>query len=253
MLNFKKKIFHILLLFSTSIIYSQSSIPTDSVANTPSTHLSLKKLIIPGALISYGLVSLRSESLKSFDREVKNSLMSRNKTGIDDFTLLAPALSVYALSAFGEKGKHSLKSKTITITTAYLISASLFVCLKSGTSITRPDGSDQFSFPSGHTAIAFAGAEFLNQEYSEVSIWYGISGYALATATGYLRMYNNKHWFSDVLTGAGIGILSTKIAYLITPYLERTVFKPKNSKTTTMLTPFFDGTHSGIGMTIHWK
>jgi membrane-associated phospholipid phosphatase len=61
------------------------------------------------------------------------------------------------------------------------------------TAETRPDGSNNHSFPSGHTATAFASAEFLRQEYKDISPWYGIAGYVAAIATGYLRIYNNKH------------------------------------------------------------
>ena len=45
------------------------------------------------------------------------------------------------------------------------------------------------------------------------SPWYSIAGYTLATATGVMRVLNNRHWISDVLSGAGIGILSTELAY----------------------------------------
>ena len=61
--------------------------------------------------------------------------------------------------------------------------------LKKSTHELRPDGSDYFSFPSGHTATAFMGAEMLYQEYKDVSIWYGISGYIIATGTGAFRVY----------------------------------------------------------------
>ena len=48
------------------------------------------------------------------------------------------------------------------------------------------------------------------QEYKDVSVWYGISGYIVATGTGFFRIYNNKHWLTDVAAGAGIGILIDK-------------------------------------------
>ena len=72
-----------------------------------------------------------------------------------------------------------------------------------------------FRSPSGHTATAFAGAELLRLEYKEVSPWYGFAGYVVATATGTLRVLNNRHWVSDVVAGAGFGILSARLSYLI--------------------------------------
>jgi membrane-associated phospholipid phosphatase len=81
--------------------------------------------------------------------------------------------------------------------------------------IQRPDLGDHHAFPSGHTATAFMCAEFLRQEYKDVSPWIPAVGYAAATATGVLRVYNNKHWISDVIAGAGFGVLSTECAYFI--------------------------------------
>mgnify|MGYP003199246539 CR=1 FL=1 len=68
-----------------------------------------------------------------------------------------------------------------------------------------------YSFPSGHTATAFMTATMLTKEYGHISPWIGIGAYSVATATGLMRMANNKHWLSDVLTGAGIGILADLI------------------------------------------
>ena len=121
--------------------------------------------------------------------------------------------------------------------------------VKNTGNIERPDGSSNNSFPSGHTATAFMGAEFLYQEYKDVSIWYGISGYIVAAGTGYFRMYNNRHWLSDVAAGAGIGILSTKIAYWIHPLIKRSIFKDKES-TNGIVMPFYNGKEFGLGMSI---
>ncbi len=96
----------------------------------------------------------------------------------------------------------------------------------------RPDISDNQSFPSMHTSTAFVAAEFLHQEYKDKSIWISIGGYAMASFVGVARVYNNEHWLSDVVTGAGIGILSTKAIYWAYPYIQK-VFGSKNAKNTT--------------------
>ena len=133
--------------------------------------------------------------------------------------------------------------------TASLIMGSTVNVMKKSTAIERPDGSNKLSFPSGSTAISFMGAEFLFQEYKDVSIWYGISGYLVATGTGFLRLQNNKHWFSDVVTGAGIGIVSTKIAYWIHPFVKRNLFKDKE-EVSGIVMPFYTGKEYGLGLSM---
>jgi len=90
---------------------------------------------------------------------------------------------------------------------------------------------------------AFAGAEFLAQEYSDKSPVYTIIGYGFAVTTGVFRMYNRDHWFSDVVAGAGFGILSTKAAYLIYPYLRNalTHTDQKTGKSTAIMPIYQNG------------
>ena len=129
----------------------------------------------------------------------------------------------------GIKGKHNFKDRTATFMLSTIISGITVQSIKAITRVRRPDGFGTNAFPSGHTATAFAGAEFLRQEYKDVSPWYGIAGYTAATATGILRMYNNKHWFRDVMAGAGFGILSTQVAYWLEPKIARVLFHKKAS------------------------
>jgi membrane-associated phospholipid phosphatase len=114
----------------------------------------------------------------------------------------------------------------------------------------RPDGSDDLSFPSGHTAEAFAGAEFMRMEYKDVSPLYGLAGYAMATATGMLRMYNDKHWMSDVVAGAGVGIASTRLAYWLYPKVKKLLFKDK--PTAPLLMPSYSNGSVGFVFAYHF-
>ena len=96
-------------------------------------------------------------------------------------------------------------------------------------------------------ATAFSGAELLWQEYKDINIWYGISGYTVAAATGFFRIYNGRHWLSDVAMGEGIGILSTKIAYWTFPYLKNHLFKSQK-EVGSIIAPFYNGKQFGVGV-----
>jgi len=75
----------------------------------------------------------------------------------------------------------------------------------------RPDGSDALSFPSGHSASAFATATVLEQHFG----WkVGIPAYTFAGFVGASRMASSKHYLSDVLVGAGIGIATGRTVTL---------------------------------------
>jgi hypothetical protein len=233
------------ILFCTNI-YSQGS---DSLAGkNKQLKFEWKQLIIPTVLIGYGVVGLDNEKIQEVNTDV-NQVFTGNvekKTAIDDFLVFVPSVSVYALNLAGIQGNNNFRDRTIILSTAFLIASGTVLTLKSVTNVQRPDGSSYDSFPSGHTAIAFMGAEFLWQEFKNVSIVYGLSGYIIAAGTGFFRMYNNRHWFTDVAAGAGIGILSTKIAYWIHPFINSKIFKSEKSIGMNFLTPIITNKNYGL-------
>jgi len=236
------------------VLFFANAQQNDSIAKIDSTSNNLKfnykQLIIPSVLIGYGVIGIGNDQLLSFNRQIRAEVKEDidEKITIDDFSQYAPAASVYALNAFGVEGKNNMRDRSVIFATSYIIMATTVLSLKSIVHEERPDGSSNNSFPSGHTATAFAGAEFLYQEYKDKSIWYGIAGYAVATGTGLFRIYNNRHWLTDVAAGAGIGILSTKIAYWINPYITKKLFKSDSeNKSTSMIMPFYNGQQYGLG------
>ena len=237
-----------LLVTQTGIAQNSPTIDTSAIVAPKNIKFNYKQLILPTVLIGYGMVGLNSGDLKKINLDIRNGVVDDNhkKLSIDDFLQYTPALSVYALNNLGVQGKNNLKDRSIVLGTSMVFVLATVTALKKITKVERPDGSNFDSFPSGHTALAFAGAEFLYQEYKDVSVWYGVSGYVIATATGAFRIYNNKHWLTDVATGAGIGILSTKAAYWLQPYLSQHIFGTSKNKTTgDFFSPYYDGKQMG--------
>ena len=211
--------------------------------------LPAKSLLIPGFMIAYGFTSLDNDGLKNLNKEFKDEVFTERahkKVSIDDYLQFAPTAAVYGLNALGIKGKHNLRDRSMIYVMSNIILTGTVFSLKKITAVQRPDGSAYTSFPSGHTAEAFASAEFMRMEYKDRSAWYGIAGYAMAATTGYLRMYNNKHWLSDVVAGAGVGIASSKLAYWLYPKIQHTLFKDKLLNTVVM--PTYEKGSLGVGM-----
>ena len=213
------------------------------------SNIKIKSLVLPVAAIAYGFISLENDGLKKLNTSTKAEITESHSgpvTKLDNYLQYAPAAAVYGLNALGIKGKNNFRDRTIIYALSTVITTAVVTPLKYITKEQRPDGSDFKSFPSGHTATAFAAAEFMRQEYKDVSPWYGILGYAAAATTGVLRLYNNKHWVGDVVAGAGFGVLSTKLAYWIYPSIKRKLFKEKPMNA--MVMPFYQ--HNGGGLSL---
>lgn len=152
----------------------------------------------------------------AFKQQTKHSLLTNFKTSIDDYTqYFGPALTL-GLKLGGMEGRSDWPRFFASAAMSYGIMALLVNTIKYTAKEMRPDGSTANSWPSGHTATSFVGATILHKEYGLTrSPWFSVAGYGIATATGVMRVLNNRHWVSDVLSGAGIGILSGELAYAL--------------------------------------
>lgn len=228
------------------------SITTETVSDIKSG-FPYKQLILPSALIAYGAIeTILAGKVKLINYGAKHEVTNhvRSKFRIDDITQYVPAAGVYILNMAGVKGKNNFKDRTIILGISGLLVGTSVNLLKYTTRIERPDKSTRNSFPSGHAAVAFMGAEFLRREYKDVSPWYGIAGYAIATGTGLLRVYNDRHWFGDVVAGAGFGILSTKAAYWLYPMLRQKFSKKKKNGKNLVFIPFYNGQQGGLSLSV---
>ena len=175
--------------------------------------LSLNK--VPIFLISAGLYAYTDSDIIGREdvAERRNQSVPNFKTHADDYLQYTPIVASMVLNAFGVKGEHSFSKSLPLLIKSELLMLTVVTPTKQLTHQLRPDGSNYSSFPSGHTAQAFVAATFLHEEFGKKSPWISIGGYTAASSVGLLRILNNRHFSSDVLVGAGIGILSTKLVY----------------------------------------
>ncbi|GAE22393.1 PAP2 superfamily protein [Bacteroides pyogenes JCM 10003] len=159
-------------------------------------------------------------------RVIRNSYIPHFRYHYDDYLQYSPGMVMLGLKASGVEGRSSWGRMLVSDIFSAGIMAATVNTLKYSFRKPRPDDSSNNSFPSGHTATAFMFATMLHNEYGTTrSPLYSVLGYSLGTATAISRQLNNKHWFSDVLTGAGIGIVSTQLGY----YLAGLIFREKGS------------------------
>jgi len=231
-----------LLMLYQSFLYGQA---VDSIPEKSGKKISeIIGIAVPSAMITYGLISLGDNSIRKIDFNVHNSLEQNNRLrhiSSDNYIRFAPAVAAYTMKFCKVESSHNLLDMTILYGLSNLLSKSITYGTKKNIGRERPDKSDKQSFPSGHTETAFVAAEFLHQEYKNQSIWISIGGYSAATFVGIARIYNNKHWLSDVVAGAGIGILSTKVVYWAYPYFRKKIEKKDQPLQTFILPGYSNG------------
>jgi hypothetical protein len=217
----------------------------------------VQQFILPVAMIAYGVTAIHNGTLQKVNASVKEQVWAddpHKPFHLDNYLMFTPTLAVYALNAAGIQGEHNFKDRTIILLMANIFANGTVFSVKNWSHELRPDGSDYQSFPSGHTAEAFVGAEFMREEYKNVSPWYGFAGYAAATATGLLRMYNDKHWASDVVAGAGVGIASARLAYWLYPKMQQLFGKKeKDPEKVTVLMPTYQSGSFGLSFVKTFK
>jgi hypothetical protein len=202
--------------------------------------------ILPVSLIVAG-VALEAGTIKEDIQEA----FPRTNTDIDDYLQWAPAVVMYSADIFTSKHKNNVFNQTKYLLISELATAGITQILKKATHVTRPNGGD-LSFPSGHTSNAFANATVLFHEYRDYNNIVAGSGYLFATTTGILRITNNRHWITDVLAGAGIGILITNIVYYIEPFKDWDPFRLAGKDKLTIL-PDIDALNNSYCMSIRIK
>jgi hypothetical protein len=151
---------------------------------------------------------------------------------ITDFGANYEVYTLLGLGTFGFVFKHEkVKTTTLLASQAYITSLTMESLMKLVTGRQRPNyygtssqqpyprfhgpfykpaagaGKTNSSFPSGHTTVAFSAATVYAMEYSKSAI-VPIIAYSAATLIGVSRITENKHWLTDVVAGAVLGMLT---------------------------------------------
>lgn len=148
-------------------------------------------------------------------RGLRNEYWPSFENHADDYMQYAPLTLTVGLKAARVESRSSWGRMATSVALSHALMTGAVSAFKYGTDVMRPDGTTRNSFPSGHTATAFMSATILTREYGHKTPFVGIGAYATAASTGFMRMANNRHWMSDVLTGAGLGILTAELGYAI--------------------------------------
>ena len=176
-------------------------------------------------------------------------LLTDFKTGIDDYTQFFGPAMVVGLKLGGYEGRSDWPRLLASAAMSYGIMAGFVNGIKYTAKEMRPDGSTANSWPSGHTATAFVGATLLHKEYGLTrSPWWSVAGYGVATATGVMRVLNNRHWVSDVMSGAGIGIMSTELGYALCDLMFKGKGLLHNNLVVDNENPSFFSISMGVGL-----
>jgi len=207
------------LVFTQVTAQKQQSL--DSVENIKLCKVGL----VSAGLIGIGLLANRSDFEQQFNIKLRNSVGNNFNFPIDDYMQYAPIAEIYVAGAFGVKAKNHWFDQTKYLIISQALSGGIVHLMKRTIYKLRPDASNGDSFPSWHTALSFTGAGVLYNEFRDTAPVLAYSGFAFAVTTGSFRMINNKHWFSDVLVGSGIGMLSAYLVYYFEPLKHFNPFK----------------------------
>lgn len=206
------------------------------------------QLIAPASLVTVGCIGVCNGWFHSVNNSIRDGMGDLRKEQYikaDDYLQYLPVVANVCLPFVGVKAKHSFKERIAITATAYLAMGIMVNATKRAVGEKRPDTGARNSFPSGHTATAFMGAELVRKEYGTAV---GICAYTVATGVAVLRLYNNRHWLNDILAGAGMGILSAKIGFWLLP-LERRLFGWDKKGKTAILVPMIDAHGKNLALT----
>lgn len=248
-----KRILFTLFLLVNLTVQAQDSL---NIVVKDSSRLKVKNFIIPAVLMTSGLV-FRDVDLKRRTYEFhQNALGNRYQFKQDDFLQYLPVLLDVSGEKLGFQARHGFMQRGTNQLVSLSISGIIGRVIKMGFNDKRPELYGLRSFPSGHTNTAFNSATLLFLEYKDDNIWFASSGFVIATATGFFRVTNEKHWVADVLFGAGLGMSTAFVVHYWSPDIYKFVkkhFFKKSDDISLLPYPVISRNNFGIGLLMNLK
>ncbi|MDO4770417.1 phosphatase PAP2 family protein [Porphyromonas sp.] len=166
--------------------------------------------------ISVGMGSVLWDEDQSL-RSLRHHYISDFRTRVDDYTQLFPLALMWGMriGGVGDTRSETVLESVVAQASSFALLSLFTLGGKYTIGRLRPDNSSRNFFPSGHTGTAFACAAILDAEYGHRYPWLAAAGYGVAALTGVSRVANNRHWGTDVLTGASVGPSSVYLGYMI--------------------------------------
>ncbi len=202
----------------------------------------MRSFLVPTVLIAYGSSIIKNNGIYSsykIQKDISKTFPGFS-TQVDDYIQYASYAGLISIGLW-QINKPGWQNIAVKVIKSELVMGTLVYGLKYTTDVKRPDSGSPNSFPSGHTAQLFVAAALLDKELKGKKTGLVAGAYTLAAAVGLLRILNNRHWASDVLAGAGIGMLSVQVVYL--------THKNKWGKQSLSLHPFISPNAKGVQLT----
>ncbi|MGY3087052.1 membrane-associated phospholipid phosphatase [Hymenobacter sp. UYAg731] len=236
-----------------------TNLPADSAIYIPRPTNKARAVVLriagPSALVALGVLAhsprysaVLCQAKQDVQAETQEFFGGFDAHGIDDYSRHAPLALAYGLMATGHHGERSAVGFTLIYLAAHELDEGIVSNLKRITAEPRPyNAQDLSSFPSSHTAQAFLTATLLHEQYGRQYPWVSVSGYAVATATGAMRLMGNKHWATDVLAGAAIGFLSAETVWHLYPAFTK-MLPPRLAHKMLLVPTYVPGAGAGAAL-----
>lgn len=216
----------------------------------------IDRIWVPTGLATLSVTTLLDSTKYGLQELIRRPLREDFRTHIDDYIHYAPLVMMYTADLAGVKSRNTAFNQTKYLVISEALTAGIMLGIKYGLGFERPDGTENNSYPSGHTSQAFCQAQVFYNEYRDTHPLFAASGHIFSISTATLRVLNNRHWVPDVLLGAGLGIFITNMVYRLEPLKNWdpwTKWKEKrNRKSELMLIPELRPNYNGFRFSVRF-